>query len=291
MSLSIKPATTYDQQIELLKKRGLLIADKEHAKDVLSRLNYYTFTGYLHDFKVEGDNYVTGLAFDRIYNIIEFDRRFRNILVYAIETIENTIKTKIAYNFAHTIGAIEYLDAKHFKSKKEHDIFIEYFKKNIMNNRKLPFVKHHIRAYSGKLPIWVAVELFTMGMIHNFFKNMPTGNQKDIAREYNTGPLQLSSWLENVKYIRNMIAHYMRLYNFNLQKTPMKCAKNHVFRETTHKVFDVIYIMKFLFLDAGEWNHYIVSNIDALFLQYDEFIDIKCLGFPEKWEVILRNKQ
>lgn len=288
MSQTIKPATTYDQQIDLLEKRELLITDRVKAKDVLSRLNYYTFTGYLHDFKVDEDKYIEGLNFEKVYNIIEFDRRFRNVLVYAIETVEQTIKTKIAYNFAHSIGATEYLNKAIFKDQKEHGIFMKHLHKNIQNNRNLPFVKHHIKAYGGVLPVWVAVEIFTLGMIYNFYKNLPTKNQKDIAREYNTGPVQLLSWLENVKYIRNMIAHYMRLYNFKLQKTPVKCRKNHVFKETTHKIFDIIYVIKFLILDEGEWNNYIISNLGALFSQYNECVDKQCLGFPENWESILR---
>ena len=288
MYQTIKLATTYDQQIDLLEKRGLLITDRVKAKDVLSRLNYYTFTGYLHDFKVDGDKYIESLSFEKVYNIIEFDRRFRNVLVYAIETVEQTIKTKIAYNFAHSIGATEYLNSTIFKDKKEHDIFMKHLRKNIQNNRNLPFVKHHIKAYGGVLPVWVAVEIFTLGMIYNFCKNLPTKNQKEIARGYNTGPVQLLSWLENVKYIRNMIAHYMRLYNFKLQKTPMKCWKNHAFKETTYKIFDIIYVIKFLILDDGEWNNYILSNLGALFSQYDEYINKQCLGFPENWESILR---
>src|SRR5690554_1711946 len=103
-TLNHKPATTYKQQIELLEKRGLIISDKEKALDILSCLNYYTFTGYLHDFKFDEDNYIKGTTFEKIYNIIAFDRRFRNILMYVLEIIEDTIKTKISYNFAHDYG-------------------------------------------------------------------------------------------------------------------------------------------------------------------------------------------
>ena len=43
MDYMIKPATTFDQQILLLEERGLLIHDKIIAKEVLSRMNYYTY--------------------------------------------------------------------------------------------------------------------------------------------------------------------------------------------------------------------------------------------------------
>ncbi|WP_372997382.1 Abi family protein [Lutispora sp.] len=284
----IKPATTYEQQIELLEKRGLIITDKSKAKEMLTRLNYYTFSGYLHDFKVGECKYVDNLSFERVYNIIEFDRRLRNLLMYAIETIEHTLKTKISYNFAHSFGPLGYLNSDVFKDKKEHDIFIEKFKNSMNKNKKLPFVKHHIDKYGGKLPIWVATEIFTMGMVYYFYNNIPTKNQKAIAAEFNTGPRQLLSWIENITYLRNMIAHYMRLYNFKLQKTPIKCKYNHKYKETSYRVFDIIYIMNFLIFDSKEWNNYIVSNIKSLILEYEEDVNIKCIGFPEDWEKILK---
>lgn len=110
-----KPATTYEQQIQLLEKRSLIIADKEKALNILSCLNYYTLTGYLHDFKLDEENYKKGTTFEKIYNILAFDRRLRNILMYDLEIIENTIKTKISYNFAHRFGPNAYLEANSFK--------------------------------------------------------------------------------------------------------------------------------------------------------------------------------
>lgn len=286
-NINHKPATTYDQQIELLEKRGLIISNKEKTLDTLSSLNYYTITGYLHNFKCDNDDYIKGITFDKIYNIINFDRRFRNILIYNLEIIESTIKTKISYNLAHDFGPMGYLKANNFKNKYSHDFFIDLLEKNKEKNKNLSFIKHHNKKYGGMLPIWVASEIFTLGMVYNLYKNIPTKNQKQIASEFNTGPNQLSSWLENIVYIRNMIAHYMRIYNFNLQKTPAQCKKNHVFTDTTHKIFDVIYIMKFLTLNEEEWNTYIINNIELLFQQYKNHIDIKCLGFPNNWKEIL----
>lgn len=288
MPPSIKPATTYEQQIELLEKRGLIISDKVKARELLSHLNYYTFTGYLHDFKCDEGNYVPGLTFEKISNIIEFDKRFRNILMYAIETIEHTLKTKMAYNIAHNFGPEGHMEAKNFKSVKEHWIFVEKYNSSKANNKNLPFIKHHNINYGGRLPIWVAVEIFTLGMINHLYKNMLTVNQKQIASEFNTGVRQLDSWIENINYIRNLIAHYMRLYNFVLQKTPTKCNYNHKPYIVTHKIFDIIYVMKFLFFDSEEWNNYVISNLSSLFLQYETFIDKDCLGFPSDWEVLLK---
>ena len=105
MAKPLKPPTKFEDQVKKLESRGLIISDHEHAKAVLSRFNYYTFTGYLHNFrKPDSDDYVDGLTFEQIYGIIEFDRRFRNILMYSLETIEHTLKTKMAYELGHSFG-------------------------------------------------------------------------------------------------------------------------------------------------------------------------------------------
>jgi len=289
MTKPLKPATTFEQQINLLESRGLVITDRERAKEVLSRYNYYKLSGYLFNFRKPGsDDYEDGLTFDRIMGIIEFDRRFRNVLMYAIETVEHTLKTKISYHMAHSIGPDGYLQSSNFRDASKHKETIDRLKANVEKNKRLPLVRHHLQQYHGTMPIWVAIELFTLGMLEALFKNLPTQSQKAIAREFNTGAVQLASWIENVRYLRNMIAHYMRLYDFRLQKTPKPCKNHHaVFRKTTHRVFDIVFVIKALFLDADEWDDYVVSELERLFDEYDGVIELSRIGFPLRWKQLL----
>ena len=288
MPKDVKPATTFEEQLAILMGRGLIVENREKALEILSRLNYYSFSGYLHDFKRDGGRFIHGLSFDKVWNIYKFDQRFRNILLYIIEAVENNIKTKMAYNFSHEYGPLAYLDASIFKIESEHEMFCKKLTKSIHNNIKVPFVKHHLNHYDGQFPFWVAVNLFTFGMLYSFFKNMPTKMQRVIAREFNTGPQQLISWLENMTYTRNLVAHYMRIYNFMLQKTPMKCTNHILLQEPTHKIFDQVGIMKFLYPDKEDWNFYFLSNMSSLILEYSPYVDLSCIGFPENWENVLR---
>lgn len=284
----IKKATTYKEQLEILKGRGLIVSDDEKAIDFLSNTNYYNLTGYMIDYKNSEGKYVDGISFEKIYNIYQCDKRFKNILNYAIEIVEHSLKTKISYHFAHEIGAIEYLNSENFKDEKEHKIFIDKFKRAVSQNKNIPFVKHHIENYNGKFPIWVACELFTMGTICNFYSNIPTETQKNIAKDYRTGPVQLNSWIYCVKYLRNLTAHYMRLYNFSVQVIPKKCRKNFDADFcSSYKVFDIVYILKFLILDKNEWNNYIIPTIKSIFEQYSDYLNISSYGFPENWEKLL----
>nr|WP_317357617.1 Abi family protein [uncultured Tyzzerella sp.] len=298
----MKKPTTYDEQIQLLKNHGLIIEDEEKAKNILSNLNYYSFTGYLLQFKNKNGDYIENITFDKIYKIYLFDKKFRSILLQELETIEIALKTKLAYVSAHKIGEEGYKDKSNFKDKKEFDIFIGKFKNLKRKNKHLDYVQHHNENYNGNMPIWVAINLFTMGMIYNFYKNIAEntnpnleikGNntqsiKKQLAKQYNTSDKILESWIENILYVRNMFAHYMRIYNVKLQKIPLKCKVNHNNNYiVTHRIFDVVHIMKFLVLDIEEWNN-TLTNIEALFEQYQNYININLLGFPENWREILK---
>ena len=45
-NLYTKPVTTINQQIELLRSRGMLISDKGRAKHILENISYYRLAGY-----------------------------------------------------------------------------------------------------------------------------------------------------------------------------------------------------------------------------------------------------
>lgn len=286
--LKLKEPKTYAEQIEILKSRGLVILDEKNAINTLSSINYYSISGYLHNFKNKDGTYSNNLSFEKVIKIMQCDRRMKSIIKYALDLIENNLKTKIAYILAHKIGSTGYLERKNYKDKDEYDILNKKFQNSVRNNKKLPFVVHHNEKYNGVFPIWVAVELFTMGMISNMYKNLDTRLQKLISLEFRTGVNQLSSWIENITYIRNLSAHNMRIYGFTLQKQPKKCKNNfdEKFRYT-NKVFDEIYVMKFLYGNKNEWNHYIIPSIQQILIEYEEYIDLNEYGFDENWDSLL----
>ena len=289
MAKPLKPPTKFEDQVKKLESRGLIISDHEHAKAVLSRFNYYTFTGYLHNFrKPDSDDYVDGLTFEQIYGIIEFDRRFRNILMYSLETIEHTLKTKMAYELGHSFEPDGYMEPLNFEDPVKHQDLLKRYDEIVKKNRKLPFVAHHLQHYGGAMPIWVAIELFTLGMLEALYGNLPRKHRYAIAKQFGTGILQLASWIENVRYLRNMVAHYMRLYDFKLGKTPRLCKNHHArYSKVTHRAFDIVYVMKALFLDAHEWDKHVVPELERLFNEYDSVIDLSCIGFPPNWKGLL----
>ena len=60
----IKEPKSFEEQIEILKQRGMAIENEEFAKFVLSNVNYYRLTAYLLNFKTDKDKYIEGATFD-----------------------------------------------------------------------------------------------------------------------------------------------------------------------------------------------------------------------------------
>ena len=49
--MDLKELLTVDEQLDKLITHGMIVADKEKAKDIYKRVNYYRFTGYAIQFK------------------------------------------------------------------------------------------------------------------------------------------------------------------------------------------------------------------------------------------------
>ena len=287
---SLKTHASLDEQVALLNKRGLVIGDREQAKRMLSDVNYYRFSGYLFGFKDTGhDTYMSGTTIEKVKRIYDFDRKFTRILMYSLEDIEETLKTRLSYavTSANPSDPLIYVKPTIYREYDPYLKFLHRFYSAVEHNKSLPFVKHHIKHYRSQLPMWVAVELFTMGNLHAVYDNLLAAYQKEIAKTYGTSPKYLSNWIKNLTYTRNHLAHYMRIYDFNFGRTPVQSRKHHVYKTTSNMIFDQIYIMSFMYSDPKDWNEYVLPEIEKLLNEYHEVIPLSTLGFPADWKTIL----
>ena len=80
-SMSKKTFKTLEEQIEILKSRGLIVDDLDYAKDILLRENYFFISGYRHLFNKSWKDiqFIQGTTFEELYAMFIFDRKIRNI--------------------------------------------------------------------------------------------------------------------------------------------------------------------------------------------------------------------
>ena len=83
-----KPTLSYEDQISLLKQRGLLIANEQKALSYLKEIAYYRLSAYYIPYEKERHAFKQGTSFEQITALYEFDHKLRQILDSALEKIE-----------------------------------------------------------------------------------------------------------------------------------------------------------------------------------------------------------
>ncbi len=167
---AVKPPTTYEEQLKKLKDRNLIIPSQVRALEVLEKVNYYRLSAYFLTFKQAGDMFKEGTTFDKIYNLYEFDRKLRNLIMEQLESIEIAFRTHIAYYIAHNFGPLGYMESNNFANEQYHSQFMDELRKELGRRRKNElFVTHYDDFYGSKYPIWLAIEVTTFSQLSNYF--------------------------------------------------------------------------------------------------------------------------
>lgn len=284
-----KPPLKYEEQLEKLKKRGCIINDDKKCISILKSINYYRLSAYFLPFKLDNGNYEEGLSFERVFSIYEFDRKLHGILFNALEETEIFLRSKIAYFHAHKYGALGYMDKANFSVKAElHENFIENFKREIDKNKNILFVKHHIYKYGGEFPIWAASEMFTFGMLSKFFANMTCQDRENLSNDiYKTNPKFVGSWLRCCTDLRNICAHYGRLYFRTFSAAPS--GIDNLEEKSKRKLFGAILSLKKLYPFKDKWDNETLKKLMSLVDEHKSDIDLEHIGFSYKWIEELKN--
>lgn len=281
----MKKGKTISEQLAKLHKRKLEIPDYNRAYRTLQNVNYYTLTGYLYPFKSKGTAYYqTGTSFDLAIERYYFDSELRTILLGLVSEAEEMLKTRIAYQIAinHQNDPLIYTDVNYWKSSKDHQRFMTDFQRSIANNSEVLFVKHHVQNYRGQFPIWVAVNLMTLGNLKYLYKNIPSKDRKLISRELNLSPATLDSWIDSLRVLRNKLAHNMRLYGTTFINTP-RWEKHHARRHQTNKLFVNLILMSYLLEESPIWKSHSLKLVEIIDKNH-HIIQLDDLGFPPNWK-------
>ena len=279
-----QPPMTIDEQVENLKSIGLIVEDEEYAKRILNDISYFRLIkAYSLNLKPKNGNYVDKVTFEQLVELYLFNANFRQIIFPEIEKIEINVRCRIANYFAEQYGVLRYLEADNFVNPEYHQSFIDDIEEEIRRNSKAPFVKNFRDNYEGgQLPIYALVEVFSFGTLSKFYKNMKNPDKKAVAKSFGVGYTYFESWLESISYVRNICAHYGRLYNAKLSKTPMLYKEYSEAGIGNNRIFGVLLCLKQLLKNDSHWKIF-VQNIELLFEKY-ESVDIKTMGFPENWK-------
>ena len=293
-TVKLKKALTYEEQIDkLINVHNLSISDKDQAVKILKNVSYYRLSGYgiglnKPDCK---EQYKDGITLDFIYRLYCFDSRLKNILMRFIEFIEIQFRSNIANFLALKYGPEGYMNSNNFilktnkYNKNIHAELIYSFQEECKRQGNMPFVKHHNEKYNGHFPIWVAIELFTFGRLCSLYSIMHPEDRDKIAKDYNTKSKHLSSWILSLVEVRNICAHYCRLYNMPLKQSPFLYSEHQKYR--TNKIFPTILAIKRILKNLPvQWINF-YTELVAIFDEYQDVIYLSYIGFPFNWKEVL----
>jgi len=283
-----QPSMSIVEQVENLKSLGLIINDEDYAKKILNDISYFRLIkAYSLGFKPKNGNYNEGVTFEQIVELYLFNANFRQIMFAEIEKIEVNVRCRIANYFADTYGVLGYKESANFVDEEYYNTFLEDIEEELGRNSKAPFVRNFKENYEGgDLPIYALVEVFSFGTLSKFYKNMKNVDKKAVAKSFGIGYTYLESWLESISYVRNICAHYGRLYNAKLSKTPMLYKEYSQAGIGNNRIFGVLLCMKQILKNDAHWNQY-VDQIEMLIDKYEK-VDVKTMGFPKNWKELLR---
>ena len=107
IGIRLKEVKTFEEQLDILKDRNLIISDIDKALNILRNVNYYRLSGYYPFFYIKNTSdckFNTGTTFEDIYQLYCFDKELRVILFGLTQSLEIMVRTHLAYEIAHKYG-------------------------------------------------------------------------------------------------------------------------------------------------------------------------------------------
>lgn len=302
-----KVPLSFQDQITLLKSRGLVIDNEPKAISYLQEISYYRLSAYFLPYQTTKDKFDSLINFDQIIKSYSFDRELRLLVFDCIERIEVAIRTQFIYQMS-----LHYNDS-HWHDNQNNFVTPYYNKIGTLVNpfsdfqaiiskaktARTPetFIKHYISNYHtpGNPPCWMCFELLTIGELSHIYRGLKNNaDKKRIADFFEVHPTVFTSWLHTLTYVRNICAHHSRLWNRDLAIEPEKLLKpigKWITRpfENNKRVFYFLCVLRYMLLRANPGNS-MKQKVENLFNKYPT-IPIKYLGIPSDGKGNLLNWQ
>lgn len=222
----MKLATTIDEQISLLRSRGVTINDEEKAKEILMDIGYYRLGFYLFPFetsypKLENrtHNYLEGTDISNAVALYYFDFDLRNVLFRYINRVEIAFRTHLIFELSNKYKnePTWFISPQVVKPK-----FIQNFDSEIYTPsfRKNPTIQRHHKKYINDkyAPAWKTIEFMTLGNVIELYRNLKCINDKlTICKYFDINQTAVfENYMNAIRVVRNKCAHGSTLFDLKL---------------------------------------------------------------------------
>ena len=105
-----KPFKSVDDQISILRERGMEIHDLEFARSVLREIGYYRLSGYSYPYRAVqaeaallSDNFIEGTTIEKVVKLYRYDQELRAVTGLQLAKIEIVLRVMIS----HELGRVD----------------------------------------------------------------------------------------------------------------------------------------------------------------------------------------
>jgi abortive infection bacteriophage resistance protein len=280
-----KITRTKEELLKHWKGKNLLMPDTDKVLDIIVRHNYYRLSGYAKYFYNKERNFIKETSFDDIYNLYLFDGELRSLILKLTEEIELNFRSYIASYIADNFGPLGYLDSTNFFDSDHHKNFNDIVKNKVNQYKDKPFIKWNTEHHGSDLPIWILVEILSFTNLSILYSNLKIEDQKNIvfrnysSRAVTSNAIDVRDWIHSICDVRNICAHYEKLFNIN--SVWFKMPKEYK-TEKNNTLFALLLICKELILDELKWNKFI-HDLDDIINKYN-IKKAVLSGFSADWK-------
>ena len=203
-----------EQQIEILKEKGLIIKDTALGKQILQHFNFFDIIKVYKNLFIVNNVFVKNTTIEKVFLFYHYDRAIQNILFKYSVYIERIFKNRLAEILSQEIGITkqEYLNIENYTVRNNNNLILNNTLKEI---RDVEGISEHPSILLKKITFSTTINLYNF-LNEKLKEKMIYFNYKDNEKQQAKNLFRNSLYI--IRRYRNEIAHSMDFINYRAER-------------------------------------------------------------------------
>ena len=203
-----------EQQIEILKEKGLIIKDTALGKQILEHFNFFDIIKVYTNLFIVNNVFVKNTTIEKVFLFYHYDRGIQNILFKYSVYIERIFKNRLAEILSQEIGITkqEYLNIENYTVRNNNNLILNNTLKEI---RDIEGISEHPSILLKKITFSTTINLYNF-LNEKLKEKMIYFNYKDNEKQQAKNLFRNSLYI--IRRYRNEIAHSMDFINYRAER-------------------------------------------------------------------------
>ena len=270
-----RKARSIEEQIKLLKKRGMIFDDEDKAEQILEDVGYYRLGFYWYHFQKDFKKhlFLDNTHFSTVINLYYLDVDLRFLLIKVLSRIEINLRTRIIYIVSNHYKDNPFWFADKKIMKNQFVDTLDNFYTDIKKKNKV-IAEHHRKYPNDKYaPAWKTLEFMTLGSLYTLFTSLKEEKIKtEIASKYGVRNIKVfDNYFKVIRNIRNICSHTRVLYDLSYYETVVKKGVVKISDEEKNSLSAIIKVISYFLqqISANRANDF-QNNLKELFLRHSD---------------------